>query len=198
MAKLEGVLMTDQTGDVAIYYEGAEYRKTDGPAYYDDILRSDTNAYGFIPFGTFYKVVEDDRLELCIVDETGERLYDVDDESDYTILRRVSPQTPAEIRALIDAKEAEIAELETQLAEAERINVSDYVRLTGRSSNEDFDVGDIAQVISDDRSLLPFKLWSIVGNNYDWVCADRVVKITPAEAKAALISQVEEAFGQSA
>ncbi|MEF2965247.1 hypothetical protein V3851_05325 [Paenibacillus sp. M1] len=39
---------------------------------------------------------------------------------------------------------------------------------------------------------------AIIGNVYDWVNAEYVVKISAAEAKAVIIAQIEEVFGEAA
>lgn len=189
MASLNGVRVLN---DREIEYGGVRYMKTEGPEQTGDIVRNDVD-YSFMPEGAYYLVNE----RLNIVVDDGD-VFDYDCEEN-TLFRRIesapqTPQSPAEIRAAIEKKRAEIAELEEQL----EIREDDYVRVVGRSYNGDFTEDDIAQVthLDESDSVYPYKIRAIIGNMTDWARAD-VVKITPAEAKAALIAQIEGAFGEA-
>lgn len=193
MAKLSGV-KTDRMSDGVIYYDGTEYRKSCEKPRAGDILRCE-DEYGFLTKNAYYLAEEDGDGSVYASDNHNDEDYEVG--VDYTVFRRVesvpqAPQTLAEIRALIEQKRAEIAELEAQIA----INVDDYVRVTGRTYDGVFNVGDVAQVTHYDGEDYdhPYLLRTIIRESSDWADADSIVKITPAEAKAALIAHVEELF----
>lgn len=204
MAKLDGV---KTISDREIEYGGVRYVMTEGPAQLSDIVRSETFDRSGVEYGDYFLVdvsrwrfvgFVDDDGDTRGIDEDGTGLFDYEiDGSEITPFRRVesapqSPQSPAEIRALIEQKRAEIAELEAQL----EIREDDYVRVVGRSYSEEFTEGDIAQVTLLDESddIHPYKIRAVIGGMVDWARESAVVKITPAEAKAALIAQIEEAF----
>lgn len=200
MAKLTGV---KTLSDREIEYGGVRYVETEGPALLDDIVRCNKDLYLDVELGSFYHAINclgdyvgfyDDNSDVRGIGDGG---FAVDYE-DFTLFRRVesvpqSYQSLDEIQAAIEEKRAEIAELEAQL----EIRVDDYVRVIGHTNNDDFSAGDIAQVsfIDDsDRDGYPYKLRALFGNLYDWASASDVEKVTPAEAKAALIAQIDEAF----
>jgi|GEM_PF-7100858 len=203
MASLSGV---KEINDREIEYAGARYVKTEGPAQLGDILRCDDGNWQDIEIRAFYGITiskggvvgfYDDGGDARGLDEDYDELMYVDSD-DFTVFRQVdtapqTPQSPAEIRAAIERKRAEIAELEAQIA----IKVDDYVRVVERTYNEELVAGDIAQVTVVDDSHVPYKLRAILGDKDDWARESDVVKITPAEAKAALIAQIEEAFEEA-
>lgn len=200
MAKLNGVKTLN---DHEIEHGGERYVKTEGPAQLGDIVRSETGLRSGAEKGEHYFVdtsrggyvgFEDDDGDMRGVDDFEEDAFSYGiGSSEITIFRRVSnaqPQSPAEIRATIDKKRAEIAELEALLT----VNVGDYVRVEASTFNGEIDAGTIARVDKNDDSAVPYYLVSIVGGIGDWAHADDVTKITPAAAKAALLAQIEEAF----
>lgn len=200
MAKLTGV---KTVSDREIECGGVRYEVAEGAAQSGDIVRSDTNDYVDVRKNGFYAVITQDGVQGFVDDAEDYRGIDDGfievDSGDLTVFRRVEsvPQTsqsPAEIRALIEQKRTEIAELEAQIA----INVDDYVRVVGRTYDDELQVGDVAQVFRTDPEDddLPYYLRSIIGNTHAWARADSIVKITPAEAKASLIAQIEELFAE--
>lgn len=203
MAQLAGV---KTISDREIEYEGVRYIKTDGAAQLGDIVRSETHSREDVDCGSFFLVdiFRNGRVGFTDDgDDTRGINAEVYGEFDYEILlselttfRRVesTPQSSSEIRALIEQKRAEIAKLEAQIA----INVDDYVRVTGRTYDGVFNAGDVAQVTHYDGLDYdhPYLLRAILENSSDWANADAIVKITPAEAKAALIAQIEELFAE--
>lgn len=211
MAKLIGV---KTLSDREIEFEGVRYVVTEGPAQLRDIAQS-TEGYTDICQGGYYLVSSEGHGVTALTDDGEDAreiiyrrgdsprilAYGVYAESFKFFRRADASQTPEAIRALIDAKKAEIAELEAQLAEAVRINIGEYVRVTGRGMDEEFAIGDIAEVSSfdEDDDDHPYMITDVLHAwRNEWVSADSIVKITPAEAKAALIAQVEEAFTSAA
>lgn len=198
MAKLTGV---KKVSDREIEYGGVRYEVTEGAAQSGDIVRSDTNDYVDVRKNGFYAVITKNGVQGFVDDAEDYRGIDDGfigvDSGDLTVFLRVesvpqTPQTLAEIRALIAEKRAEIEELEAQIS----INVGDFVKTTMRTYNEEIPVGVIAKVTVVDGSQVPYKLRTVIGDGGDWATKDAVVKITPAEAKAALIAQVEELFAE--
>ncbi|MNW51138.1 hypothetical protein D3C74_286150 [compost metagenome] len=196
MAKLSGVKTLN---DREIEYGGERYVMTEGPAQLGDVARRNEDFYADVELGSFYRVVND--LGDCVAfydDESDVRglgggRFPVDYE-DFTLFHRVksTPQSPDEIRALIEEKRAEIAELEAQIS----INVDDYVRVIDPYLVGDFsgDIAKVTHVDEDGCDNYTYKIRDVIGNNADWVAVDAIEKITPAAAKAALIAQIEEAF----
>lgn len=194
MAKLIGV---KTLSDREIEYGGERYVMTDVPAQLGDILRLDKDFYTDIEPGSFYQVVNN--LGNCVafydddsdVRGLGGGHFPVDYE-DFTLFRRVesTQQSPTEIRALIEQKRAEIAELESLIT----VGVGDYVRVVGETYNGELSEGTIGRVDRTDHSAVPYHVVAVFGDCEDWADTDAVEKLTPADAKAALIAQVEEAF----
>ncbi|MFD1270646.1 hypothetical protein ACFQ3Y_24865 [Paenibacillus motobuensis] len=207
MAKLVGVLKTDQTGDDVIYYDGVEYVKTEGPVQFGDILRCiDTDFLADISLGGYYLVNIQDGGVIGFLDDVGDSEgvnggldYDISyAEHKFTVFRRVeTPQTPAEIRTAIETKRGEIAELEAKLADLSAIKLGDWVRVVADSHNGYFHDGDILRVIAVDDTVIPYQVKDCLRGARDWTCKASVVKITADEAKAALIAKVEEAFKEA-
>lgn len=197
MAKLTGV---KALSDREIEYGGERYVKTEGPAQFGDIITPRIEFYSDVKTGAYY----------CLEVKRDQELWFVDDSDDlrgfgpthkipyavsthhFNIFRRVenAPQSPVEIRALIEQKRAELADLEALIAPS----VGDYVRVIG--GYDEFKHGEIAKVSRVDKSddSLPYEIDGIFSDKSEWVSADAVEKITPAEAKAALIAQVEALF----
>ncbi|RCX22921.1 hypothetical protein DFP94_101510 [Fontibacillus phaseoli] len=200
MAKLDGV---KTLSDREIEYGGVRYVQTEGPARLDDILRCDDSAVGDAEEGAFYLANISRYGIVGFVDDVNDErglglgtcFLFVANPSKFSVFCRVesAPHSPAEIRALIEQKREELAELEALFV----IGVDDYVRVVSRTYNEELSAGDIAQVTVVDDSYVPYRLRAVFGNKDDWARASDVVKITPAEAKAALIAQVEDAFAEA-
>lgn len=178
MPQLNGVRTVS---DSVIEYDGYRYEKTEGLARVGDILLSDVH-YSFLPRGSFYLV--DSNYQIS--DEDGDK-HSADD-SNFSVFRRTGPAsiatTLAEKRAELERLQAEIAEMEAQEAEERRINKGDWVRT---------DAEDIGRVIEIDPSSIPVYVNSVLGDS-GWYHEDEVEKITPAEARAALISQIDAMF----
>lgn len=182
MAKLTGV---KSIGVREIEYGGARYTESGGPPQVGDILRNEGD-YSFLTLGAYYLAEKDEDGEVYAWTDTQTKDYEVD--CNYTIFRRAesTPQSPTEIRAAIEKKRAEIAELEAKLL---RPSVGDYARTTD---------GDIVVIVvaesSDYDGDVPFLVRSALDTDGDAYWTGDCEKLTPAAAKAALIAQVEEAF----
>lgn len=198
MAKLTGVKTLN---DREIEYGGERYVKTEGPVQLGDIVRCDIQLTD-VTVGAYYPVeVERDGV-VGFSDDVGELEglngyldYDISIwASKFTVFRREenAPQSPVEIRALIEQKRAELADLEALIAPS----VGDFVRVVDGYDADEFEPGEIAKVSRVDKSddSLPYEIGGIFADKSEWVSADAVEKITPAEAKAALIAQVEALF----
>lgn len=190
MPQLTGV---KTVSDSVIEYEGARYEKTEGEAQEGDIVRKDVG-YSFMPAGTYYLADEDG----YITDNDGD-IHNCSEWEDtlfrYVIARPAAISTAdtlAAKRAELERLQAEIAELSAKLAEEQRPTVGDYARLVGASYNEDIRGGAIVTVLETDESHIPFGVKSLIGGVTDW-CA-KAERITPAEARAALIAQIDAMF----
>lgn len=172
--------------DTVLEYDGYRYEKTTGEMQEGDILRHDVHGYGFLPRGAFYLAFFE-RGYVRVSDEDGAHL-NIQGDADFSVFRRVAASTIAttltEKRAELERLQAEIAELEAQEAEERRINKGDWVRT---------DAEDIGRVIEIDPSSIPVYVNSVLGDS-GWYHEDEVEKITPAEARAALISQIDAMF----
>lgn len=195
MAQLNGIKIVSNG---VIEYEGVRYEKTEGPAGVGDIAQHTVDSYSYLPQYAFYGVVEA-QGEVSVIDEDGD-VIDIEYDADFTVFRRAEEQPStadllAAKRADLDKLRAEITELEARLVEESTPKVGDYARLTKRSFNHGLDCGEIVRVIKIDGSHIPFKVRSIVSRTEDW--AEKCEKLTPAEARAALIAQVEALFSGS-
>ncbi|WP_178023043.1 hypothetical protein [uncultured Paenibacillus sp.] len=186
MAKLTGV---KSIGVREIEYGGARYKESGGPPQVGDILRNEGD-YSFLTLGAYYLAEKDEDGEVYAWTDTQTKDYEVD--CNYTIFRRVesTPQSPTEIRAAIEKKRAEIAELESLIT----VGVGDYVRVVGETYNGELSEGTIGRVDRTDHSAVPYHVVAVFGDCEDWADTDAVEKLTPADAKAALIAHIEEAF----
>ncbi|MOA09168.1 hypothetical protein D3C78_1289790 [compost metagenome] len=202
MAQLTGVVV--QSGR-EIEYEGVRYVQTEGQAQLGDIVRCDnSSSLADVSEGEHYLVEVNEGDVVGFLDDVGdseglngELDYNIGYLSDkFTVFCRVepAPQSPTEIRTLIESKRAELAELEAQLSEMETIGINDYARLTRRSYGGGPNGGEIVRVTHIDDSDVPYKFRLIIGDTPGWAYKDGVVKISASEAKAALLAQVEEAF----
>jgi len=189
MARLSGVY---ETGNV-IEYNGVRYESTEDDPQVGDILRSGTH-YSFMPKGAFYAVVADsesDNIGILDEDETF-LLADGDD-----IVFRRNVLTTAQIieqkRAAVASLNAEIAELETEMAEESALKVGDYARFV---SGGDFSEGTIVVVDNTDgQRRYPYEVHAALCPELsEYVSANQLERLTPAEARAALIAQIDALF----
>lgn len=200
MAQLTGVITTDSDGDTAIYYEGARYAVTEQDAESGDIVRSRCNGVRHFPFGAFYLVFGGSYTN--VTDEDGDNYSRISGDDDFTVFRRVEEPaaTPLTTAQLVKQKRAELTELEAMLAEettAKRPVVGDYA-IVMEDVGDNFGEGTVVRVIKDDGSSTPFKtvpaLLGVETDAYVWYEEDAVQRLTSAEAKSALLAQIEELF----
>lgn len=191
MAQLNGV---KRPGNSAIIYEGNTYVEAEAPAQVGDIVRMNESGFSYIPRGAFYLMRKDYGGEVTFVDEDGD---DIAADEDFTVFRRTDPvTTPLTTAQLIEQKRSELAELEAQLAEetaSKRPTIGEYALVV--VDGDDFPRGSVVIIAEEDGSDVPFRAELVVDRNSDeWLYEESVVKLTPAEAKAALIAQVEAIF----
>lgn len=184
MAQLSGVKTVSET---VIEYGGKRYERTEGPAQVGDILRMNIEEVRHFPQGSYYCVVTNGAAYgPHIVDEDGDRYRAALHHEDFTRFRPI-PTTAQ----LIEAKRAELAALEAQFAE-EQPKVGDYVRCLCS--------GEILLITAESKRDKFVPYWGIpainreVGENGGWLAVDEVQRLTPVEARAALIAQVEALF----
>jgi hypothetical protein len=203
MAQLNGVNVV--SGGV-IEYEGVRYEKTADEAREGDIVRNMCDYTAYLTEGAYYRAFEDVDGDPCIADDDDDELL-IDD--DFVVFRRIS--TPQSIADLLAAKRTEldklnaeivaltdeVASLEVVLETEKRPQVGDYaITLTG---DDDIDEGVVVTIIEVEPpsygGAYPYKVRPIIGGGYVWTGACE--KLTPAEARAALIAQVEALFSGS-
>lgn len=188
MAQLSGV---KTVSDSVIEYQGKRYVKTEGPAQFGDLVRND-EYYIYLPDGAFYLVHKDGEIR----DEDGDALSFNEDEQ--VLFRKEIPRVSttdliAQKRTELDALNEEITQLEAQLAEEQALKVRDWARVIDRTYNGDFDFGTIVRVDCVDGSDIPYRVEALGGKG-DWARRESLEKITPAEARASLIAEIDELF----
>ncbi|WP_433943638.1 hypothetical protein [Paenibacillus sp. SN-8-1] len=207
MAQLSGV---KTVSDSVIEYEGKRYEKTEGPVQFCDLLRCDDDTVGDVEEGAFYLVsmvkygvvgfVDDDSDERGLGEDTG---YDYDaSPTKFTVFRRVESaqhtfQSLGELCFLIERKRSELAELEARLAEESALKVGDWARVIRPTHNEDIRFGAIVRVIKTDDSSIPYYV-EAPGGVRDWARSIALEKLTPAEARTALLAEIDELFTEEA
>jgi hypothetical protein len=190
-----------KVGNEAIVYEGAAYVKTGADAEPGDIVRIECYDLEHYPLGAFYFVWGYDG-HTCITDEDEDDYSRVSGDPDFTVFRRVAEPgaNPLITVQLIEQKRAELAEFERALAEElanKRPTVGSYALVTDDGSGN-FGKGTVVRVIHEDGSSTPFKpvpaLLSDDTDAHAWYKSSEIERLKPAEAKAALLAQVESLF----
>jgi hypothetical protein len=197
MAKLDGVL---NVSDDVIEYEGSRYREVTSAIQVGDIARQeDVSAPRYKAHGEFFLITH--------LDSDGDGVfYDNDGDSDYidetlhrewTLFRReVVALSTAQ---LVERKRAELAELEALLVEESTLRVGDYARVTvAGNSDVVVSIGDIVRIDQIDLrdNERPYKAYRMLGGRPGWDLIRAAERLTPAEARAALIAQIDELFAQ--
>lgn len=201
MPQLNGVVTANS--DV-IVYGGVSYRRltASSDALYGDIILSNTDGCGDVEEGAYYEINLTDSGIIGFRDDDGDdRAFD-DDEGpfsysasprDFTVFRReVVTLTTAQ---LIEQKRIELAELEARLAEESTLKVGNYARFL---SGNEYAVGTIVKVTGvDDHASYPYDVQSVFApDDENCVGPRQLERLTPAEARAALIAQVDALFGR--
>lgn len=198
MPQLKNVV---KVGNEAIVYEGAAYMKTGADAEPGDIVRSECYDLEHYPLGAFYFVWGYDG-HTCITDEDEDDYGRVSGDPDFTVFRRVAEPgaNPLITIQLVEQKRAELAEFERALAEElanKRPTVGSYALVTD-DVGDNFGIGAVVRVIHEDGSTLSFKtvpaLLSDETDAYTWYEEHTIKRLTPTEAKAALLAQIEALF----
>jgi hypothetical protein len=190
MAQLVGVKTVSEG---AIEYDGNRYVEAKVAADIGDIVRQDDRQAGpHHPFGAYFVITEIDSDEDRVYsDNDGDNAY-VD--LDFTVFRRAGiALTTAQ---LIEQKRVELAELEAKLADETTLKVGDYARVTVSGECDSFPEGYIVFVAEiREGAPYPVKVASPFDADLaDGVRADQLAKLTPAEARAALIAQIDALF----
>lgn len=187
MPQLNGV---KTVSDTVIEYDGYRYEKTTAEMQEGDILRHDAYGYDFLPAGAFYLAFFE-RGSVRVSAEDDAHL-DVQGDDDFSVFRRVGTATTADAlaakRAELDRLQAEIAELEAELRPKE----GDYARVVGGSYHGTLADGAVVFVDVTDGSEVPYRVKPLLGGEGDW-CV-KAERLSPAEARAALIAQIDAIF----
>lgn len=185
MAELNGV---QKVNDNEIIYGCTRYVKTEDTAQVGDIVVKHCDYYEVVPDTTGYTVSDAVDGVSIIGDDDEMFVY-----HRYPVFRK----TTATTAELIEKKRAELAQLEAQLADElfdQRPKTGDFA-ITLEDETE-FGAGSVVKIIEaepvDYEGDLPFLVRAVLGKKYTWIGDCK--KITPTEAKAALLSQVEALF----
>ncbi|UNL92790.1 hypothetical protein CPY53_04110 [Paenibacillus polymyxa] len=196
MAELSGVVRVGSAGTV-ICYEGKDYVKVDEWARRGDIVLVRGNISDYLRADEFYGVNADEDGDEYVLDADEDVFYFSERNYDgLTVFRGgVSTETLlAAQREELAKIIATIAELEAKLADEKTLKVGDYARR--------LITGQVVRVVVDDRSELPYKTVPALDSDesgfYGWNTRSQLVKLTPAEAKAAILAQVEAQFKEVA
>lgn len=201
MAELSGVVRVGSAGTV-ICYEGKDYVKVDERARKGDIVLVIGDISNYLRVHEFYGVSADEDGDEYVLDADEDVFYF--SERNYGGLVVFRGGVPTETLLAAQREElakvtANIAELEAKLADEKTLKVGDYVRVIDTGPAEKLSIGDIVVIreIDPDDDELSLRVCPVL-NPYltSWVrtCG----KITPAEAKAAILAQVEAQFKEVA
>ncbi|WP_149093393.1 hypothetical protein [Paenibacillus terrae] len=202
MAQLSGVVRVGSGGDV-IEHGGKIYAKVSGEPQTGDIVLVTKHIRSYIQTDGFYAVGIDHEGDAFLTGEDEKEYYLVSD----SVLRHVDVyRAELSTETLIATKREElakitatIAELEAKLADEKTLKAGDYARVVDTGRSEKLAVGDIVVIyeIDPDDDELSLRVCPVLNPNHAaWVrtCG----KITPAEAKAAILAQVETQFKEVA
>ncbi|KAF6658896.1 hypothetical protein ACT3XG_14820 [Paenibacillus polymyxa] len=200
MAELSGVVRVGSAVTV-ICYEGKDYVKVEGRARKGDIVLVRGDISDYLRADEFYGVNADEDGDEYVRDTDDDAFYF--SERNYDGLTVFRGGVPTEILLAAQREElakvtATIAELEAKLADEKTLKVGDYACRVA--------TGQIVKVVFDDQSSLPFKTIPVLDSELDsdeldfywWNTESQLVKLTPAEAKAAILTQVEAQFKEVA
>ncbi|MBE3649169.1 hypothetical protein [Paenibacillus polymyxa] len=201
MAELSGVVRVGSAGTV-ICYEGEDYVKVEGRARRGDIVLVRGDISNYLRADEFYGVNADEDGDEYVLDVDEDVFYFSERNYDgLTVFRGgVSTETLlAAQREELAKIIATIAELETKLADEKTLKVGDYARVIDPGCEPALSVGDIVVIseIDPDDDELTLGVHPVLNPKITaWVrtCG----KITPAEAKAAILAQVEAQFKEVA
>lgn len=196
MAQLNGVVRVGSGGNV-IEYNGKSYVRVSGNLQAGDIVLVTEYIREYIQTNGFYMIYIDYE-GVFLMDEDGDEflLTGVCDLRSVDVYR-----AELSTEALLAAKREElvkitatIAELEAKLADEKTLKVGDYAR--------HLITGQVVRVVVDDQSTLPLKTVPALDTDesdfYVWNIGPQLVKLTPTEAKAAILAQVEAQFKEVA
>jgi hypothetical protein len=103
---------------------------------------------------------------------------------------------------IITRKRKELAELEARHAEerlAMYLKVGDYARILYGGNADNFEVGEVVKVTKVDvEETYCYEVDGLLNMTDDSLKADQLERLTPAEAKAAILAQVEALFTKEA
>lgn len=193
MPQLNGI---KTVSDTVIEYDGYHYKKTEETAQVGDIVRNDD--------GDYYEVFADstgvnDRYAVNDVSIGEPGPGDKYVLKRYPVFRRTGPAsiatTLAEKRAELERLQAEIAELEAQEAEERRIKVGDFARVIYAEEFDNIPKDAIVKVTHIDESIYPYSVtMAHLPALSDELKEEQLERLTPAEARAALIAQIDAIF----
>ncbi|MMZ45498.1 hypothetical protein D1872_70960 [compost metagenome] len=201
MAQLNGVVRVGSGGNV-IEYNGKSYVRVSGNLQAGDIVLVTEYIREYIQTNGFYMIYIDYE-GVFLMDEDGDEflLTGVCDLRSVDVYR-----AELSTEALLAAKREElvkitaaVAELEAKLADEKTLKVGDYARVIDPGCEPALSVGDIVVIseIDPDDDELTLGVHPVLNPKITaWVrtCG----KITPSEAKAVLLAQVEAQFKEVA
>ncbi|ANY67712.1 hypothetical protein BBD42_15495 [Paenibacillus sp. BIHB 4019] len=195
MAQLNGITAVS---DNEIIYEGLTYKAHSGAVQAGDIARWDGIDYSAKPAGAYFRIIElDSDDDGIFTDSEADVDYISTHDADWTIFRLAT--TTAQLldakRKAVETLTEEISQLEAKLSEENTLKVGDYARFV---SGDEYAVGTIVVVnlIDELEPHWPYGVRSILATNEcrpeDSVKRAQIERLTPAEARAALLTQIDE------
>ncbi|MFK4473721.1 hypothetical protein ABH897_003452 [Paenibacillus sp. RC73] len=212
MAKLNGVIRGVEPR--VIEYEGVKFVNVKGMAKVGDIVVS-SGDYWDIDKGDCFLIdrlyegnasFTDNAGDVRVITDVGRGGEAAGVYGAYAHDFNVYEPCEASTETLLEARREElaniiatIAELEAKLADEKTLKVGDYARVINTGGSEKLAVGDIVVIdsIDPDDDELSLRVCPVLNPTHPaWVrtCG----KVTPAEAKVAILAQVEAQFKEVA
>jgi len=183
--------------DTVLEYDGYRYEKTEETAQVGDIVRNDDGDY-YDVFADSTGINDDDAVNDVSLGEPGPGEKFV--LKHYPVFRRTGPASIAtslaEKRAELERLQAEIAELEAQEAEERRIKVGDFARVIYAEEFDNIPKDAIVKITEIDLGdSYPYAVTMAgIPALDDHLKETQLERLTPAEARAALIAQIDAMF----
>ena len=205
MAQLSGIRTTTHE---LLTYNGTEYKLAEDGIQFGDIVQAVSDRYADVEKGCYYLVniqiggylgFKDDGSDTRGFDDITYSYFEDTAKSKDFLRYRIAPPTLstaeliAQKRTDLACINAELAELEAKYAEETALKVGDYAKVIAGDFNTT--VGTIVRIIDCDTSDLPYKAESLFdAEDIEWFTEGALQRLTPAEAKSALLAQVEALF----
>lgn len=186
MAKLNGVSVIDMVGGqvTKVAYDGAEYARVELPFREGDIVQCFEDDE-YLLDGEFYLVRNDGDLYIEDEDNDDER-YRGENDSDFVPFRKITAQTSPTLESRVESLEGRVGALE-EAPKSDRLTVGDYAKVIERASFHCAEIGDIVEIVVDERDEQPYRCEHISGNDAGWFRENELVRATDEEVAQAKV-----------